>query len=134
MIVETWLNDTLKESKEIGLSETLLKAEKRTPLSLFGIDRATLFTANLAHETIDRLYRALFVYSLGFYELLTKSLAHAENKHFMVTNFWKAYSLLLENCCRSDYQLTVARIEQQHKTEMFQLSSEYRVQKQNAES
>ena len=101
---------------------------------MFGIDRATLFSANINHDTIDRLYRALFVYSLGFYELLTRSLSHADNKHFLITNFWKAFALLLENCCRSDYQLTVARIEQQHKTEMFQLNSEHRVWKQNHES
>lgn len=38
MIIETWLNETLKEKGDEELPEPLLKGEKRSALTLMGID------------------------------------------------------------------------------------------------
>ena len=52
---------------------------------------------------IDRIYRGLFVYSIGFYEMLNKSLSHAKNRYTLLSAIWKVYSILLEYCCKSNY-------------------------------
>lgn len=101
MILETWLNETLKD--EAGPPEVLLKGEKRSAMASIGIDRVALFTAKVGHEEIDRLYRGLFVYSFGFYELIARTFSAADNKHFLITAVWQAFSHLLERCCHSDY-------------------------------
>ena len=40
---------------------------------------------------IDRIYRGLFVYSIGFYEMLNKALSNAHNKYTLLSNIWKVY-------------------------------------------
>lgn len=122
LIIETWLNETLKEAGTT-MDGGLMLAEKRTALGALGLDRGALGVAGVGAATVERLYRGLFVYSVGFYSVVTKALAHAEGRQQLVTRCWKAFALLLEHCCRSDYELTVARLEQEHRTEMFQLRS-----------
>lgn len=41
-ILETWLNQTLEDAKELDIPGIILKPENRTPLSRYGIDRSTL--------------------------------------------------------------------------------------------
>ena len=59
----------------------LTKPDKKIPIARNGIDRKTLMDYGLPDEVIDRIYRALFVYSCGFYQLLEKSLEHTNNKY-----------------------------------------------------
>ena len=54
---------------------------------------------NVDVVNIDRIFRGLFVYSIGFYEMLSKALVHAKNKYTLLSNIWKVYSILLEYCC-----------------------------------
>ena len=63
---------------------------------------------------IDRIYRGLFVYSIGFYEMLNKSLSHAKNRYTLLSAIWKVYSILLEYCCKSNYQMLIAKISTEH--------------------
>lgn len=55
---------------------------------------------------VDRIYRCLYVYTFGFYELIkeaTKSLD--SNKVTVQTKIWKVYHILLEHACETDYKL-----------------------------
>jgi hypothetical protein len=65
---------------------------------------------------VDRVYRALFVYSVGFYELIKKCLNHTkqEKKYTKITAIWKVFSILLEYCCRTDYQMYIKKISEQY--------------------
>ena len=74
-VIETWINDTLNDAGHLEIPGVILKPESHKPLSRYGIDRNQLRTAKLPPQTIDRIYRALFVYSLGFFEMLNKALS-----------------------------------------------------------
>ncbi len=41
-VVETWINETLKEVESLALPRHLLTDESKTPLSRFGVDRQRL--------------------------------------------------------------------------------------------
>ena len=74
---------------------------------------------------IDRIYRSLFVYSVGFYELLRKCLEHTEKKYTIITSIWKVYSILLEYCCRTDYRMLISEISKEHKAKIDKLDKDY---------
>jgi hypothetical protein len=73
----------------------------------------------------DRIYRSLFVYSVGFYELLRKCLEHTEKKYTIITSIWKVYSILLEYCCRTDYRMLISEISKEHKAKIDKLDKDY---------
>jgi len=73
---------------------------------------------------IDRIYRGLFVYSIGFYEMVHKSLAHAKNKYTVLSAVWKVFAILLEYCCKSNYQMMIAKISTEHKEQLDKLEEE----------
>lgn len=54
------------------------------------------------------------MYSIGFYEMLNKALSHAKNKYTLLSSIWKVYSILLEYCCKSNYQMLIAKIKTEH--------------------
>jgi hypothetical protein len=70
---------------------------------------------------VDRIYRGLFVYSVGFYELLKKTLQHTEGKGSIITHLWKTFAILLEYCNRTDYNMLISEIGKMHKTELEKL-------------
>lgn len=79
--METWINDTLLDAGEtntLKIPGAILKTDSKEPLVLYGIGRHELMGYSIPEKTIDRIYRALFVYSLGFYELLKRSTNHCE--------------------------------------------------------
>lgn len=64
---------------------------------------------------VDRLYRAFFVYSIGFYELLVAITATVkrkdQSKHTKIMgSIWTVYSILLELCCKNDYKLLISQM------------------------
>jgi len=42
-------------------------------------------------EDIERIYRSLFVYSIGFYEMILKCVTHAKNKYTILSSLWKVF-------------------------------------------
>jgi len=76
-------------------------------------------------DMVDRIYRAMFVYSVGFYELLKKCLQHTDKKYTIITALWKVFSILLEYCCRTDYTMLIQEVTQEHKKEIEQMEAKY---------
>ena len=75
-VMETWINETLADAEHLDIPGVILKPEHKNPISRYGIDRITLTNSGIPNHTVDRIYRCLFVYSVGFYELIKKVLAH----------------------------------------------------------
>ena len=73
LLLETWLNDVLTaRSPDDGVALDVLHAAPavKTGLIAFGVDRDALSGAGLANAAVDRVYRGLYVYSVGFSDLL----------------------------------------------------------------
>ena len=47
-----------------------MKPEHKNPIARYQIDRLGLNNCGVSNESVDRIYRGLFVYSIGFYEML----------------------------------------------------------------
>ena len=75
-VLETWINETLQDAEHLDIPGVILKPEHKNPISRYGINRIALTQAGIPSETVDRIYRAMFVYSVGFYELIKKCLEH----------------------------------------------------------
>ena len=117
-IIEVWLNETLLDSTHLDIPGLILKPENKKPLTRYGIDRDQMLVGKISNDQIDRIYRALFVYSLGFYEMLSKTLVNSPNKNTFQSSIWKVFSILLEYCCKTNYQNLVNKIQAEHRKEI----------------
>jgi hypothetical protein len=124
-VLETWINETLQDAEHLDIPGVILKPEHKNPISRYGIDRLALTNAGIPNDMVDRIFRALFVYSVGFYELIKKCLQHTEKKYSIITAIWKVYSILLEYCCKTDYRMLISEISKEHKDELDKLEKEY---------
>lgn len=76
-VIETWINDTLLDAEHLDIPGVILKPEHKNPIARYQIDRLGLNNCGVSNESVDRIYRGLFVYSIGFYEMLQKCLQHS---------------------------------------------------------
>lgn len=127
-ILETWLNSTVSDAEDLNVPSSVLKSESRLPLVRFGIDRSSLLNSGLPSIEIDRLYQSLFVHSIGFYELILKVLEHTNKKYSIVTSIWKVFAILLEYCCKLDYEMIITTLNLEKREELDQLENEYKGQ------
>ena len=124
-VLETWINETLQDAEHLDIPGVLLNPEHMKPISRYGIDRLVLTNSGIPDDLVNRVYRALFVYSVGFYELIKKCLQHTEKKYTIITNIWKVFAILLEYCCRTDYRMLISEISKEHKSAMDKLDKDY---------
>lgn len=127
-ILETWLNNTITDAAILNLPEQVIKQDLKVPLVRFGIDRTALLNAGLPSSDVDRIYRSLFVYSIGFFQLIRRILEHTKNKYTIVTGIWKAYAILLEYCCQFDYDMIITTLNLEKKEELTHLENDYKEQ------
>ena len=124
-VLETWINETLTDAEHLDIPGVILKPEHKSPACRYQIDRPSLLAQGISQELVDRIYRALFVYSVGFYELLQKCLAHTNNKFTVVTALWKVFSILLEYCNRTDYKMLISQIGEEHQKQMEAMAASF---------
>ena len=125
-VLETWINETLTDAFHLEIPGVLTKPEHKNPIHRYGIDRSTLLTSGLSTEEVDRIYRSLFVYSVGFFELLKKILATTQKNYEIITTIWKVYQVLLEYCCKTDYRILIAEITDKHHREMDEIQTMFK--------
>ena len=106
-MIETLINETLGDAEHMDIPGTILKPSHKPPLVRYQIDRLLLNNEGVSIDNIDRIYRGLFVYSLGFYEMIYSTLDHASNKYTLMASVWKVFSILLEYCCKSNYKMMI---------------------------
>ena len=84
-ILETWLNQTLNEAETLEIPGVLIKPTHKLPLARYGIERDRLVSSQISVADVDRIYRSLFVYSVGFYEMLNKCVGHTRYRYSIVS-------------------------------------------------
>ncbi|KAL4496532.1 hypothetical protein ABPG72_015893 [Tetrahymena utriculariae] len=119
-VVEMWINDTICEAEsEVQPNQTKQNSpqkkqnDQKEILKNFGLDRKSLQNKGVSKENIDRIYRSLFVYSFGFYEMIQDIFAHIQDSAQTVASVWKIYGILLEYCSRTDFVNTVTQLEKE---------------------
>ncbi|CAG9311629.1 unnamed protein product [Blepharisma stoltei] len=127
-ILEAWINNTVADAEQLDIPGCVIKPENRLPLIRYGIDRTSLLNAGLPPQEVDRLYRSLFVYSIGFYQMILKVLEHTDKKYTIVAGIWKVFAILLEYCCQLDYQMIITTLNLEKREELEQLEEEYKKQ------
>jgi hypothetical protein len=105
--MENWLNDILVE---YCFEEKFDPTIQNPALKKFQIDRNSLLSKGIGHGEIDRIYRSLFVYSLGFNRLLDE-LANTSESSAIRKTVWRVYAMLLEYCARGEFETMVGEIE-----------------------
>ena len=85
-------------------------------LKKIGLDRKSLRKAGLSNETIERVYRALFVYSFGFHEMLDEVSNNCANNiqggsGKIVLKIWEVFNALLEKCEGDGYKTMIASLQ-----------------------
>lgn len=127
-IIEKWIDDTLNDCEYLNIPGVVLKPEnKNSALTRYGIDQITFIKNKVPNEIIRRIYRAMFVYSVGFSELINSALEHSNQNYTLIANIWKVYSILLEYSSKSDYQMTVTKMNVGHQQEIKRLHELYDV-------
>ncbi|KAL4477522.1 hypothetical protein ABPG74_002672 [Tetrahymena malaccensis] len=119
-VVEMWINDTICEAEsEVQPNQTKQNSpqkkqnDQKEILKNFGLDRKSLQNKGVSKENIDRIYRSLFVYSFGFYEMIQDIFAHIQDSAQTIASVWKIYGILLEYCSRTDFVNTVTQLEKE---------------------
>lgn len=125
-VLETWINETLTDADHLDIPGVILKPEHKLPISRYGIERRELRSAGVPNDTINRIYRALFVYSVGFYELIKNCLEHTSGNVTIITAIWKVFSILLEYCCHTDYNMLITKIQNEFESDKQKLEDGYK--------
>lgn len=84
------------------------------PLARAGIDRWTLYKLGMPQALVDRLYRALYVYTNGFHSIINEIASHCPpsvEKH-VSSNVWLTFLLLLEQCENGKYEMAMLKFKQ----------------------
>ena len=97
-------------------------------LKRYGIDRESLSVDGLPDVSISRLYRWLFIYSIGFNELLQSLLNHSKNKLSLSSSIWKVFTILLEYWCKADYKALINELKERHSHEIKEINQNYESQ------
>lgn len=95
-VMEHWINETLKDAEHLNIPGILTKPENKVPVSRYRIDRMTLMKGGIPNESVNRIYRSLFVYSVGFYDLIVRCMEHSHQNHSLVSSIWKVFAILIE--------------------------------------
>jgi len=109
-VMETWINETLTDAEHLDIPGCILQPEHKNPITRYGIDRIEMDNCGVPRDFVDRIYRTLFVYSVGFYEMIKNLIKHSNQKYSLVTRIWKVFAVLLEYCCVTDYKMMITQI------------------------
>jgi hypothetical protein len=131
--MEAWINETLRDAENFEIPGIIMKPVQKTPINRYKIDKLWLHSQGMDPVDIERIYRSLFVYSLGFYEMILKCVQHAKNKYSILASLWKVFQILLEYCCKSNYQMMIVKLGTEHKEELEKIEELHSLQLQSLE-
>jgi hypothetical protein len=92
-LIEQWLQDMLAVRASMASGDSLTRKQG---LGHFGLQRGDLQEQGLSSDVVDRLYQAMYVYSVGFSDMLLDTVKHARSRQTVWLRLWSAYSLLVE--------------------------------------
>ncbi|KAL4096143.1 hypothetical protein PRIC1_009507 [Phytophthora ramorum] len=84
------------------------------PLARAGMDRYSLYRMGMPKDLVDRLYRAFYVYTNGFHNIIDEIAAHCPPgaESHVSSNAWLTFLLLLEQCENGNYDMAMLKFKQ----------------------
>ena len=111
---ENWLNETLKTGENLGIKGILIKPTHKKPLARYGIDKMQLVGSKMNIEDINRIYSSLFVYSVGFYDMISDTLKHSSDKDNIQSQIWRVFQVLLEYCLEGRHNKIIHQVHKEN--------------------
>jgi len=108
--MESWLNDALTTKKQdTDPDEPPLELLQQGAAALHGLQnfnltRADLKQRGLSPKSIERIYRSMYVYTVGFHDILKELFGHCEDKADLVTSVWSGFVAISENTLKSQFK------------------------------
>jgi hypothetical protein len=99
------------------------KVVNATPdLAKIGMDRASLLKAGLTKKQIDRMFRALYVYSVGFHDTIREVSSRAPGMENVSSKIWRTYVYLLQECSegKGNYQMAMSQMNEENREQLSQ--------------
>eukprot|EP00742_Colponemidia_sp_Colp-10_P008230 GILJ01008900.1.p1 GENE.GILJ01008900.1~~GILJ01008900.1.p1 ORF type:complete len:1551 (-),score=340.43 GILJ01008900.1:59-4378(-) len=132
-LIESWLNAMVAVSgdKLIPVPKSSVDDRSHANYNLdqglvaLRLGREDLHRAGIHNDSINRLYRSLFVYSLGFHDTVMNLLKGAKNKNKLMGSLWKLFHFLLEESDPDIYQSAITEIESMNQVALNQLKSSF---------
>lgn len=130
--IESWINTVLGQSDYV-LQKEQFNPERAVPLGRFNCSKKNLIELGLRSDQIERIYRSLFVHSMGFIETLRDVASYLDDdpdpekrgkRDYLQINIWKVYQLLLEYCCATDYKMLLTKAQLDHDDQLRQKHEE----------
>ncbi|KAG1659335.1 hypothetical protein FOA52_008389 [Chlamydomonas sp. UWO 241] len=103
VLLELWVNQVLDPGGiDISGRTEPLKMDTRVlkGLTAYGLTRAELRGAGLSDSSCDRLYRGLYVYTVGFFDIMQDILHHSEFRVEILGNVWRAFLAIAESALK----------------------------------
>lgn len=69
-------------------------------------------------DLIERIYRALFVYSVGFHDILSEVVKHSFHALDISGTIWIMFLHLLEAAEQSRYQMVMAKVDEMRRLQL----------------
>ena len=129
-VIENWLNETLSDAEHLNIPLCILNPREQQPLTRYNIDPMTLAEAGIREEAAERIYKSLFVYSVGFFELLKQQMRNISDVDYIriQKSLWLVYAVLLEYACKTDYQLLISKITHSHEQDLAKVARSFQEQ------
>ncbi|MEW5307688.1 MAG: hypothetical protein WDW36_010066 [Sanguina aurantia] len=113
VLLELWVNQILDPTPggstlPISLPSPLhVDPSACRGLAAYGLTRVELLGSGLGHDAVDRLYRCMYVYSIGFFDVVQDILLPTEFRTEILSNVWKGFLHIAESALqvafKSDY-------------------------------
>ena len=139
-VLENWLDKTLQRSghrllpmEKDSAHETAWHKTHTPALSSIGLDRKSMSAKGIPKTTIDRIYRAMYVYSAGFHEVL-REIANFSANESIVTSMWMAFSHLIEECEEDQYNTGIQAIARENRKIVHKMKAAFEEKMEHAEA
>lgn len=103
---------------------------KSDALEKLGLDRVSLHHAGISVALVERLYRALYVYTSGLHSLMRE--IGQKDSHLMI-NIWALFVFLLEKCDQESYQMTISQLTKETTEWKQRVSTDRAIEQSNLE-
>ncbi|KAG2426002.1 hypothetical protein HXX76_013373 [Chlamydomonas incerta] len=130
ILLELWVNQVLDSQSTAnnplggsqGLADPLkMDASALKGLASYGLTRVELLGAGLSNEGIDRLYRCMYVYTVGFFDVMQDILSHNDFKTEILSNVWKGFLTIAESALQVSFRSDYLKLYQSQQVAMAEL-------------